>query len=78
MKTHQRTTYTIYLLTVWWETNEDVSDPSRWRFRLENPQTKERRGVEGLDELITTLAEVIRSRQSTFAKSAAKPYNLDG
>lgn len=55
----QRLNYTIYLLTVW-VTEREADDPRQWRFRLENPRTKEGKGFVGVEELIKGLVETIR------------------
>ena len=55
--------YTIYLLTVWHDSphnSGNASDPSNWRFRLENPRTKEGRGCVGVEALIARLLSMIR------------------
>lgn len=52
-------TYTIYLLTVWFDGTENASDPANWRFRLENPRTKETRGFVGVEALAKGVSEMI-------------------
>jgi len=63
--------YTIYLLTVWFDSpnnSGNASDPAAWRFRLENPRTKEGKGFVGVETLMQGLIERIgkdeRNRQS--------------
>lgn len=51
--------YTIYLLTVWFDSTENASDPAAWRFRLENPRTKEARGFVGVAALVTAVSEMV-------------------
>lgn len=55
-----RLNYTIYLLTVW-VTEREANDPMQWRFRLENPRTKEGKGFVGVEELIKGLIATIRN-----------------
>jgi len=56
--------YTIYLLTVWAGEGENASDPSSWRFRLENPRTKAAKGYVGLTMLVQGLTEAIRQEKA--------------
>lgn len=51
--------YTIYLLTVWFDGTENASDPANWRFRLENPRTKETRGFVGVAALAKGVSKMI-------------------
>lgn len=51
--------YTIYLLTVWFDSTENASDPAHWRFRLENPRTKEAKGFVGMAALVTGVSEMV-------------------
>jgi hypothetical protein len=51
--------YTIYLLTVWFDSMGNASDPASWRFRLENPRTKEARGFVGVEALAKGVSEMI-------------------
>lgn len=51
--------YTIYLLTVWFDSTENASNPSNWRFRLENPRTKEAKGFVGVAALVSGLTTMI-------------------
>ena len=57
--------YTIYLLTVWASEGENASDPSSWRFRLENPRTKKAHGFVGIAGLIAGLTEMIATEDRT-------------
>lgn len=50
--------YTIYLLTVWHGENNG-SKPTQWRFRLENPRTKQGVGCVGVDALVEKLMAMI-------------------
>lgn len=52
--------YTIYLLTIWASEAGNASDPAAWRFRLENPRTKERKGFVGVEALIAGLVQVVQ------------------
>jgi hypothetical protein len=55
--------YTIFLLTVWFDgpnNTGNASDPAAWRFRLENPRTKESRGFVGIEALLNGLMGVIQ------------------
>lgn len=55
--------YTIYLLTTWASEGENASDPSNWRFRLENPRTKEARGFVGVAALMRGVTAMIEENQ---------------
>ena len=54
--------YIIFLLTVWFEGTSVENEPISWRFRLENPRTKESRGFVGIKALLDGLLEMIRNR----------------
>ena len=69
--------YTIYLLTVWFDSMENASDPANWRFRLENSRTKESKGFVGLAMLVKGVTEtnlqekaVQRQSQATYESTA--------
>jgi len=57
--------YTIYLLTVWFDDVDNASNPTSWRFRLENPRTKEGRGFIGIEALALGLVNTIRQEFSS-------------
>lgn len=55
--------YTIYLLTVWFDspTNTgNATDPASWRFRLENPRTKASKGFVGVAALTAGLVQLLQ------------------
>jgi len=69
--------YTIYLLTVWLDSPNNTgnaSDPAAWRFRLENPRTKESRGFVGVEGLAAGLIDQIQ--QETHAPPAKDSRKL--
>lgn len=54
--------YTIYLLTVWFDSpnnSGNAADPASWRFRLENPRTKEAHGFVGVASLVHGLTTMM-------------------
>lgn len=55
----QMPTYTIYLLTVWFDRAENAGTPQNWRFRLENPKTRDRQGYIGIEALKAGLVEMV-------------------
>lgn len=57
--------YTIYLLTVWHEEKSD-DDPSLWRFRLENPRTKDHWAGVGTSALADGLVNLVRHETDLF------------
>lgn len=63
-----QSTYAIYLLTVWFSEGENASDPAHWRFRLENPRTKESKGFVGVDALMAGLIETIGKRDNDLQR----------
>lgn len=52
--------YTIYLLTVWFDSMGNASDPASWRFRLEHPRTKQKCGFVGIDALAASLISMLQ------------------
>jgi hypothetical protein len=53
--------YTIYLLTVWYGSPVNASDTTAWRFRLENPRTKEIHGFAGVEALLAGLVDKMKN-----------------
>jgi len=49
--------YRSYLLIFWEERRQDLSSPTLWRFRLEDPHTGQWRGFASLDALIAALEQ---------------------
>jgi hypothetical protein len=47
--------YRAYMLRCWEARGERPDQPGTWRFSLECVQTKEKRGFEGLEELVAFL-----------------------
>jgi hypothetical protein len=67
--------YTIYLLTVWHDspnTTGNASDPAGWRFRLENPRTKEGKGFVGVAALTAGLVQLLQ-QESHPATTPERP-----
>lgn len=58
----QQPTYTIYLLTVWYDKAGNITKPQAWRFRLENPKTQERQGFVGIKALMAGLVKIVSER----------------
>lgn len=56
-----RPPYMIYLLTVWYGTSINASDASKWRFRLENPRTKEIHGFAGVEALLAGIVDTMKN-----------------
>jgi len=50
--------YQVYLLRLWQETGDVPPHPDTWRFSLEDPTTKQRRGFSCLAELTAYLENV--------------------
>jgi hypothetical protein len=66
-----RASYTIYLLTVWHDSpnhTENASNPAGWRFRLENPRTKESKGFVGVAALMAGLIETSGKRDNDIQR----------
>jgi hypothetical protein len=49
--------YRAYMLRCWEARGERPGQPGTWRFSLENVQTKEKRGFDGLPALVAYLRE---------------------
>jgi hypothetical protein len=47
--------YRTFLLTLWEERSQDPNSPAVWRFRLEDPRTRQRQGFASLAEVISFL-----------------------
>ncbi len=73
--------YTIFLLTVWFDgpnNTGNASDPAAWRFRLENPRTKESRGFVGLEALMVGLVtQIQRETPVPPAKEPTESHKTD-
>ena len=54
--------YHIYLLTVWLLPGAEQDEASRWRFRLEDPRSGERRGFTNAQELVAALQSGLHDR----------------
>ena len=65
--------YTIYLLTVWFDSTENASNPSNWRFRLENPRTKEAKGFVGVAALATGVSKMVAESIRWHTESPKAP-----
>jgi hypothetical protein len=51
--------YRAYMLRCWETRGERPDQPGAWRFSLECVQTKEKRGFEGLEDLVAWLREAL-------------------
>jgi hypothetical protein len=72
--------YTIYLLTVWFDSPNNrgnASDPAGWRFRLENPRTKEAQGFVGIDVLMVGLINTVQHEVTSIYSSADKDVTVE-
>ncbi|MBV7328145.1 hypothetical protein KFU94_07770 [Chloroflexi bacterium TSY] len=49
--------YRVYLLTVWQERSGSPDHPGVWRFSLEDPHSKQRRGFVSVAALVAALQE---------------------
>lgn len=49
--------YHNFILTIWAEASERLSQPLRWHFRLENPHTAEQQGFKTVSDLTTFLSQ---------------------
>jgi hypothetical protein len=49
--------YHTFLLTLWEERNEDPNSPAVWRFRLEDPHTRQQQGFASLEALMAALEQ---------------------
>ena len=47
--------YRTYLLTIWEERSQDPTSSTVWRFSLKDPDTGQRRGFAGLEEMMAFL-----------------------
>lgn len=56
MKTNE-STYRVFLVTVWQEPNGEETLAERWRFRLEDPHTQQKRVFASPLALIAALKE---------------------
>lgn len=51
--------YHVYVLRVWQENAATPLRPAIWRFSLEDPQTRERRGYKSLEALVAFLVDLL-------------------
>ena len=65
--------YRSYLLTVWEERSRDPNLPAVWRFSLEDPRTRQRRGFADLEALVTALKEEMADEQTRKQDPATQP-----
>jgi hypothetical protein len=63
----QKTTYRVYVLRTWQEGAFSPETPAAWRFSLEDPTTRQRRGFADLESLMSFLAAETDRSQPTDA-----------
>lgn len=54
-----RPCYQVYLLRLWREQTASAEHPAAWRFVLEDPKTRQRRGFANLQALMAFLGEIV-------------------
>jgi hypothetical protein len=69
--------YRSFVLTLWQEHGRGSSEPSVWRFRLDDPRTGQRRGFADLEALVAALEREMaanwRDEQGRQPHPAAQP-----
>jgi hypothetical protein len=65
--TEEQSSYRVYVLRSWQEGVPSSGTPAVWRFSLEDPTTRQRRGFADLESLMSFLAaETARSHPTEF------------
>ena len=55
-ETEEQSSYRVYVLRSWQERTPAAEAPAVWRFSLEDPNTRQRRGFADLEALMSFLA----------------------
>ena len=65
--------YRSYLLMLWEERSHDPHQPVAWRFSLEDPRTRQRRGFATLEALFAALKEEMANERTRGPDPPARP-----
>jgi hypothetical protein len=66
--TEAKPTYRTFLVTVWQDPNSNVAMSERWRFRMEDPQSNQRRVFANPQALIVALKEGAVASEAVSSK----------